>query len=105
MNDLGELRRENRALRDRPGAFTLGELRVRYDQRRVTVAGREVELTATVYDLLRVLSQNAGRALTHDRLLRGVWGKRGDDADSPAYIRTERNVGYRMPEPESGGGP
>ena len=108
--------------RDRPGAFTLGELRVRYDQRRVTVAGREVELTATEYDLLRVLSQNAGRVLTHDRLLRAVWGKRGaddpgpvrtyvkklrhklgDDADSPAYIRTERNVGYRMPEPEGGG--
>ena len=108
--------------RDRPGAFTLGKLRIRYDQRRVTVAGREVELTATEYDLLRVLSQNAGRVLTHDRLLRAVWGKRGaddpgpvrtyikklrhklgDDADSPAYILTERNVGYRMPEPEGGG--
>ena len=102
--------------RDRPGTFGLGELRVRYDQRRVTAAGRDVELTATEHDLLRVL--------TRDRLLRAVWGKRGaddpgpvrtyikklrhklgDDADSPAYIRTERNVGYRMPEPESGGGP
>ena len=110
--------------RDRPEVFALGELRVRYDQRRVTVAGREMKLTATEYELLRVLSQNAGRVLPHDRLLRAVWHKRGDhnpgpvrtyvkklrrklgdDATSPAYILTERGVGYRMPEPESGGGP
>ena len=110
--------------RDLPEVFALGELRIRYDQRRVTVAGREMKLTATEYELLRVLSQNAGRVLPHDRLLRAVWHKRGDhnpgpvrtyvkklrrklgdDATSPAYILTERGVGYRMPEPESGGGP
>ena len=91
--------------RDRPEGFALGELRVRYDQRRVSVAGREVELTATEYDLLRVLSQNAGRVMTYRALLRQVWGKRGDDAADPAYILTERAVGYRMPEPGSGGGP
>ena len=110
--------------RDRPEAFALGELRVRYDQRRVTVAGRRVELTATEYELLRVLSQNAGRVLTYDRLLTSVWDKRGhnhpgpvrtyvkklrhklgDDAADPDYILTERGVGYRMPEPESRGGP
>ena len=109
--------------RARPEAFALGELRVGYDQRRVTVAGRKVELTATEYDLLRVLSQNAGRVLTYKALLRQVWGKRGadnpgpvrtyvkklrdklgDDAADPTYILTERRVGYRMPEPESGGG-
>ena len=109
--------------RARPEAFALGDLRVRYDQRHVTVAGRKVELTATEYDLLRVLSQNAGRVLTYKALLRQVWGKRGadnpgpvrtyvkklrdklgDDAADPAYILTERRVGYRMPEPGSGGG-
>ncbi len=107
-----------------PEAFVLGELRVRYEQRRVTVAGRPVELTATEYELLRVLSQNAGRVLSYDRLRRTVWGrsgarnrgevrtyvkklrhKLGDDAASPAYILTARGVGYRMPEPESGGIP
>ena len=110
--------------RDRPEAFELGDLRVRYDQRRVTVAGRRIELTPKEYELLRVLSQNAGRVLTYDRLLRSVWHKRGtnnpgpvrtfvkklrdklgDDAADPAYIRTERGVGYRMPEPDRGGGP
>ena len=108
--------------RDRPEAFALDELRVRYDQRRVTVAGRDIDLTATEYELLRVLSLNAGRVLTHDRLLRAVWNRRGaddpgpvrtyvkklrrklgDDAAKPAYILTERGVGYRMPEPGGGG--
>ncbi|WP_428276357.1 response regulator [Candidatus Palauibacter sp.] len=110
--------------RDRPEAFVLGNLRIHYDQRRVTMAGRKVELTATEYELLRELSQNAGRVLTYDRLLRTVWGRRGadnpgpvrtfvkklrhklgDDAASPAYILTERAVGYRMPEPGRSGGP
>ncbi len=109
--------------RARPEAFALGDLRIRYDERRVTVAGRDLELTATEYELLRVLSENAGRVLTYPALLHAVWGKRGadhpgpvrtyvkklrhklgDDAASPVYIRTERGVGYRMPQPGSGGG-
>ena len=102
--------------RDRPAAFVLDQLRVRYDQRRVTVAGRKLDLTPTEYELLRVLSQSAGRVVSNGRLLRTVWGrsdaedagrvrtyvkklrrKLGDDAASPAYILTERGVGYRMP--------
>ena len=109
--------------RAQPAAFALGDLRVRYEQRRVTVAGRTVDLTATEYELLRVLSQNAGRVMTYPALLHAVWGKRGgdkpgpvrtyvqklrhklgDDAASPAYIRTERGVGYRMTRPDGGGG-
>ena len=101
---------------DRPAAFVLDQLCIRYDQRRVTVAGRKVDLTPTEYELLRVLSQNAGRVVSYDRLLRTVWGRRnaedhgpvrtfvkklrdklGDDAAKPAYILTERGVGYRMP--------
>ena len=107
------------ALRRRadPVPIVLGDLAIDYDRRRVTVAGRAVELTATEYELLRVLSQGAGRVLTHDTLLRRVWGGRtanpkivrayvkrlrsklGDDAQRPAYILTERRVGYRMPGP------
>ena len=47
------------ALRRRaaPVPFALGALAIDYDQRRVTVAGRRVELTATEYELLRVLAQ------------------------------------------------
>ena len=114
------------ALRRRaePEPFVLGELSVDYDRRRVAVAGRPVELTATEFELLRVLSINAGRVLNYDALLRQAWGnpgrgatdpklpkrvravvkrlrhKLGDDTDSPVYIRNERGVGYRMPLPD-----
>ena len=104
--------------REGPKPFVIGELTIRYDERRVAVAGRPVRLTATEYELLRVLSVNIGRVLTHESLLRQAWGERyrgtsdpklvravvkrlrsklGDDAANPVYIRTERGVGYRMP--------
>ena len=112
------------ALRRRaePEPFVLGELVVRYEQRRVTVAGRPVELTPIEYELLRVLSLNAGRVLTYHALRRQAWGERDrrgssadrklvtavvrrlrqkladDDAAGPAYILNERGVGYRMPD-------
>ena len=106
------------ALRQRaepPEPYRLGDLAIHYEERRVSVAGRPAQLTATEYDLLRELAVNAGRVLTHDALLRRVWGpdnsgdsrllrafvkklrrKLGDDAKSPAYIFTEPRVGYRM---------
>ena len=108
------------ALRRRTGAqpFVLGDLSIDYEQRRVSAAGRAVPLTATEFELLRVLSVNAGRVLTCDSLLRQVWARResanvmllrslmkrlrrklGDKAARPAYIFTERGVGYRMPRP------
>ena len=101
-----------------PARFVLGTLAIDYDRRRVTVAGREVELTATEYELLRALSLNAGRVTTSETLLNRVWPGRsngdtkvvrafvkqlrrklGDDAASPAWIFNERGVGYRMPRP------
>ncbi len=101
-----------------PVPFALGALAIDYDQRRVTVAGRPVELTATEYELLRVLAQDAGRVLTHETLLRRVWAGRpdvdpkivrayvkrlrdklADEADRPALIINERGVGYRMARP------
>ena len=109
-----ELRR-----RAEPDAFVLGDLVIRYEQRRVSVAGQDTGLTATEFDLLRVLSLNAGRVLTYEALLRQVWARRksgdrklvrvfvkqlrrklGDDSDDPAYILTERGVGYSMPQPD-----
>ena len=110
------------ALRRQAGRepFLMGDLAIHYEQRRVSVADRPVPLTATEYDLLRVLSVNAGRVVTYDSLLRQVWGGRdygdpqlvrafvkklrrklGDDAARPVYLFTERGVGYRMPGPGS----
>jgi two-component system KDP operon response regulator KdpE len=98
--------------------YVLGDLTVNYAERRVTVAGRPVRLTATEYKLLFELSINAGRVLTHDQLLGRVWGrdysgdspllrsfvkklrrKLKDDSNSPRYIFTEPRVGYRMAKP------
>ena len=98
--------------------FRLGELAVDYGQRRVTVAGRSVQLTSTEYELLYELSVHSGRVLTHDTLLRRVWKSRdsgdrrlvraivknlrrklGDDASNPRFIFTQPRVGYRMAQP------
>ena len=108
-----------------PEPFVLGELSIRYDRRRVALAGRPLRLTPTEYEVLRVLSLNAGRVLTHEQLLRQAWSARdegaapdpklvravvkrlrhklGDDAAHPVYILNERGVGYGMPDPGSGG--
>ena len=108
------------ALRRRaePEPFVLGDLAIHYAERRVTVAGSVVELTATEYELLRVLSANAGRVSAYDALLREVWAGRenadtevvrafvkslrrklGEDAKNPSYLFNVRGVGYRMRAP------
>ena len=103
---------------DEPEPFVLGRLKIDYGRQRVTVAEDTVDLTATEYELLRVLALNAGRVVTHDTLLRRVWSrhngadtnlvrifvrnlrrKLGDNAANPAWIFNERGVGYRMAGP------
>ena len=93
-------------------------LSIDYAERKVTVAGRPVHLTATEYKLLAELATAAGRVLTHEQILRRVWGalyasdvrivrqyvkevrhKLEDDAANPTYIFTEPGVGYRMAKP------
>ena len=100
--------------------YVFGELTVDYAERRVTLAGRPVQLTAIEYGLLFELSANAGRVMTYDRLLQRVWGLRGsgdsrrvrtaakqlrrklgDDANNPTYILNEPRVGYRMEKGEA----
>ena len=102
--------------------YVFGDLTVDYAERRVTLAGRPVQLTAIEYGLLFELSANAGRVMTYDRLLQRVWGLRGsgdsrrvrtaakqlrrklgDDANNPTYILNEPRLGYRMPRGETQG--
>ena len=80
-----------------------------------------MSLTATEYDLLRILALNAGRVVTSDSLLRQLWGARdssdtepvrafvkklrgklGDSAVDPNWIFNVRGVGYRMSKPADG---
>jgi len=83
--------------------------------RRVTVGGKEVKLSKTEYDLLRLLARHAGKMLTHRQILREVWGPGHEDdthylrvyiahlrekieskPESPELILTELGVGYRF---------
>ena len=57
--------------------YVFGQLTIDYAERRATLAGRPVQLTAIEYGLLFELSANAGRVMTYDRLLQRVWGLRG----------------------------
>ena len=109
------------ALRHRatPMPFVRGDLVIDYERRRVSVAGKPVRLTATEFELLRVLSSNAGRVVTNEVLLRRLWedresadtdlvrnfvrklrSKLGDRASDPTWIFNERGVGYRMVRPD-----
>ncbi|MCL5735231.1 MAG: response regulator [Actinobacteria bacterium] len=96
-------------------AFRTGDLEVDLANRRVTVKGHAVHLTRIEYRLLTVFVQNAGKVLTHEHLLREVWGLTGtgqahyprmyvaslrkkleDDPADPRYLITEQGVGYRL---------
>lgn len=64
------------ALRARPRRMTVmhGDLAVDHALRRVSVAGEDVRLTTTEFELLRVMSVAAGEIVTTEDLLRKVWG-------------------------------
>jgi two-component system KDP operon response regulator KdpE len=98
-----------------------GELEVDLAKRLVTQSGEAVHLTPTEYALIEAMATNPGKLLTHQWLLRRVWGqgygtettylrtyvralrrKLGDDASAPDLIVTEPGVGYRwVGEPTS----
>ncbi|HEV8564736.1 MAG TPA: response regulator [Actinomycetota bacterium] len=97
-----------------PPLLRYGELEVDLARRLVTRDGQALHLTPTEYGLLEALVTNPDKLLTHQWLLRRVWGqgygtettylrtyvralrkKLGDDAARPALIVTEPGVGYR----------
>jgi two-component system, OmpR family, KDP operon response regulator KdpE len=98
--------------------FRSGPLEVDLVRRAVKVNGREVRLTATEYSLLQRFVRHAGRVLTHQHLLREVWGpsyvgqthylrvyvarlreKIETNPAQPQLLVTEPGVGYRLTEP------
>lgn len=95
--------------------FQTGDLSVDLVKRIVKVDGREVKLSPKEYDILRILVQHAGKVLTHQFLLKQIWGNAADvqylrvyvrqlrqkievSPDQPQYITTETGVGYRLRE-------
>ena len=111
-----------RRARGEQTVFVTGSLHVNLDTHEVKIDNREVTLTPTEFQLLSALVQDAGRTVTHDTLLRRVWGpeysnrrdylklyiwylrqKIEQDPRDPERIVSERGQGYRLVvEPQEG---
>ena len=111
------LRHAARGLQPDEPVFALDALKVDQAHRRVSVGEREVHLTPIEYRLLTTLVRHAGKVLTHDQLLKEVWGppyvgqshyvrvymaqlrrKLEQEPARPRYLLTEPGVGYRLAE-------
>lgn len=90
-----------------------GELEIRTEERRVFIAGKEIETTAYEFTLLTTLAGVPGKVFSRDELIAAMRGeefatlnrsldvivkrlrdKLGDDAKTPRFIRTIRGTGY-----------
>jgi two-component system, OmpR family, KDP operon response regulator KdpE len=95
--------------------FKVGDLQVDLSHRQVRVGGKDVHLTPIEYKLLTTLVRHAGKVVTHQHLLREVWGpshaeqahyarvymahlrhKLEAEPARPRYLLTEPGVGYRL---------
>ena len=92
-----------------------GDLQIQVKQHQVLAKGEKVTLTLKEFELLHILLQNIGKAVSREELLDRVWGfdfegesrtldmhiktlrqKLGDGANEPKYIKTVRGIGYIM---------
>ncbi|MGE6322593.1 response regulator [Pseudomonas oryzihabitans] len=109
------LRQNSAKASQQVAALEVGDLKVDFAYRRVTLAGSEVALTRKEYAVLAALAQHPGRVVTQRQLLIDIWGpthaqdshylrivighlrqKFADDPVAPRYIVTEPGVGYRL---------
>ncbi len=98
-----------------PHVITAGDLTIDLAARTVKKGEEWLKLTATEYNLLSMLARNAGRVLTHQHLLKEIWGatfvnetqylrvfvaqlrkKIEDDPNRPLLLLTEPRIGYRF---------
>ena len=98
-------------------AVTFGDITIDFAARVVRRSGVEVKLTPREYALLRVLVMHRGRVVTHQHILREVWGPKSEDnthylrvhmthlrqkleaePHRPRHLKTESGIGYRLVE-------
>jgi two-component system KDP operon response regulator KdpE len=111
--------RSRRPEGEQPAVIRSGDLSIDVARRRVRLTDQEIKLSRKEFALLRLLAQHAGRIVTHQHLLREIWGpahehethylriyighlrqKLGDDPADPRYISNEPGVGYRLLVPD-----
>ena len=97
--------------------FYLDDLEIDYDRRQVSVSGQFVHLTQIEFNILSLLSHQAGKVMTYSAIIRSIWGsmdegsvkklqvnmanirkKLGCKPGENRYIINELGVGYRMPD-------
>lgn len=94
----------------------IGELEIDFERRKVSLNGDILHLTPIEYKILALLARNPGKVLTHDAIIKEIWGSNLDESHTlrvnmanirrkieinpgaPRYILTEVGVGYRMAE-------
>ena len=115
--------RRSRAVHDNEDSvITIGDIELDIGRRVVRKHGDTIHLTPKEFDVLHLLMSQAGRPITHARLLSSVWGteygneleyirtfvrqlrkKLEDDPSRPRYLLTESYVGYRFRDPAQDG--
>lgn len=109
------MRRNGQPMPVKPPSYNDGKLLIDLDSRRVEVQGNPVKLTRTEFRLLSILLRRVGRVVTHEDLIREVWGtekevslgslklyihylrqKIEDDPKEPYYLLAEWGIGYRL---------
>ena len=112
---LRRVRAEGEKLGEESSTYQNGDLKIDYIAGCVYVEGKEVHLTPIEYKLLCLLAKNTGKVLTHNYILKEVWGstlasdtpslrvfmatlrkKIEENPAQPRYIQTHIGVGYRM---------
>jgi two-component system KDP operon response regulator KdpE len=102
-------------LPDSEPILVFGDLEINLSEKTVKKNGEAVKLTATEYSLLTQFAKHEGKVLTHQYLLREIWGpgyinqsqylrvfiaqlrkKIENDPNRPAFIVTESGIGYRF---------
>ena len=95
--------------------FKLGDLEIDYDRRQVSVGGKSIHVTQTEFNILSLLSQQAGKVMTYSSIINAIWGSMDDGSvkklqvnmanirkklgckpGENRFIVNELGVGYRL---------